>query len=108
MEFGFEAGSFEDFKCTKAVSFEIKYMPLVLSQMKNANDDDRVTFKLPDYEVLTGVEFLIELETPTGIVRKITVELANKDEVSFVPFMVMITILRHALPCKHKNELLLQ
>lgn len=89
VEFCFESISFELFNCTKEVSFEIKYAPLFLSQIQKANNDDRVRFKLHDYGDCSCSElFRVELETTTGITKKLTVELNRKGQATFVPLMV--------------------
>lgn len=66
-------------------------MPLLLSQIQKANNDDRVIFKLfDDDDTGRGNRlFLVELETPSGASRKIRMEMTlNEGQVQFVPLMV--------------------
>lgn len=67
-------------------------MPLLLSQMQKANNDDRVIFKLPednDNGLGNGL-FFVELETPSGNSKKIRLEMtADDDKLNmFRPLMV--------------------
>lgn len=78
LEFGFEAGSFEQFNCTKPMILRLKYLPLLFSKMRVANDDDRVIFKVADDGTTNPKLLLIELETTTGeTTSKIHVEVEN-------------------------------
>lgn len=62
----------------------------MLSEMRKAGDDDRVVFKVRDDDVCNELRFIVELETPCGISRKITPELKkNEDGLGiFLPILV--------------------